>query len=169
MKLNHLHMHQVRLSSPSKLSQLYRSLNSQVIALLPNSTFTSPILSNLCLPSGRPPLKSAINTLLVIRYSPILSTCSNHINILSHSLSTRQLSFYTGFSTHLVIPKSVNSRPSLLLSQTLHREHAIFSQHFIAPCLCIKNMLSSFSTLIPQHAIFSQHFNTPTCYLLSAL
>ena len=37
------------------------------IPLLPNATFTPSIQSNLGLPRTRPPLTSAINTLLAIR------------------------------------------------------------------------------------------------------
>ena len=55
--------------------------HSTVIPLLPKATFT-PIQPNLCVPSTRPPLSSYINNLLAIRYSPILSTCPNHLNTL---------------------------------------------------------------------------------------
>ena len=41
--------------------------NSTVIHLLPKATFTPSIEQNLGLPRTRPPLTSAINTLLAIR------------------------------------------------------------------------------------------------------
>ena len=47
---------------------------SSVIPLLPKATFTH-LSSHLGLPRTRPPLTTAINTLVAIRYSSILSTC----------------------------------------------------------------------------------------------
>ena len=55
---------------------------STVIPLLPKPTFTPSIQPNLSLPRTHPPLTPAINTLLAIRYSSILSTCPNHLNTL---------------------------------------------------------------------------------------
>ena len=52
---------------------------STVTPLLPKAT-TPSIQPNLGLPCTRPPLTSAINTLLAIRYSSILSRCPNHLN-----------------------------------------------------------------------------------------
>ena len=59
---------------------------STVIHLLPNATFTPSIQPNLGLQRTNPPLTSAINTLLAIRYSSILSTCPNHLNTLWSAL-----------------------------------------------------------------------------------
>ena len=42
----------------------------------------SSIQANLGLPRTRPPITSAINTLLAIRYSSIISTCPNDLNTL---------------------------------------------------------------------------------------
>ena len=53
---------------------------STVIPLLPKETLTPSIQPNLALPLTRPPLTSAVNTLLAIRYSTILSACPNHLN-----------------------------------------------------------------------------------------
>ena len=58
--------------------------------------------SNLGLPRTRPPLTSAINTILYIRYSSILYTCPNHLNthwstLLANSLSIPAL-IYTSAS-----------------------------------------------------------------------
>ena len=55
---------------------------SIVIPLLPKATFTPSIQPTLGLSHTRPPLTSAINTLLAIRYSSILSTAQT-ISILS--------------------------------------------------------------------------------------
>ena len=52
---------------------------STVIPLLPKATFTPSIQPNLGLRRTRPPLTSAINTFLAIRYSFILSTSPNHL------------------------------------------------------------------------------------------
>ena len=55
---------------------------STIIPVLPRANFTQSIQPNLSLPHTRPPLTSAINTVLAIRYSSILSTCPNHLNTL---------------------------------------------------------------------------------------
>ena len=65
---------------------------STVIPLLPKATFTPSIQPNPRLPLTRPPLTSAINTLLAIRYSSILSTCPNHLNTLWSALLANSLS-----------------------------------------------------------------------------
>ena len=64
---------------------------STVIPLLPKATCTSSIQHNLGLPRTRPPLTSAINNLLAIRYSSILSTCPNHLNTLCSALLANSL------------------------------------------------------------------------------
>ena len=55
---------------------------STVIPLLPKATFTLSIQPNLGLPRTRPPRTSAINNLLAIQHSSILSKCPNYINTL---------------------------------------------------------------------------------------
>ena len=59
---------------------------STVIPLLPKATFASSIHPNLGFPRTRPPLTSAINTRLAIRYSFILSTFPYHLNTLLSAL-----------------------------------------------------------------------------------
>ena len=59
---------------------------STVIPLLPKATLTPSIQPNLGLPRTRPPLTSAIETLLAKRYSSILSTFQNHLNTLCNTL-----------------------------------------------------------------------------------
>ena len=54
----------------------------RAIPLLTKATFTPSIQPNLGLPRTRPPLTSAINTLLTIRYSSILTTFPNQLNTL---------------------------------------------------------------------------------------
>ena len=77
MKLIQLHMYQ-----GSFQSFTHWCTASTVIPLLPKATFTPSIQPNLSLPRTCPPLTSAINTLLAIQYSSILSTCPNHLNTL---------------------------------------------------------------------------------------
>ena len=59
------------------------------------ATFTPSIQDNLGLPCTRRPLTPAINTLLTIRYSSILSTCPNHLNTLRSSLLANYISIPT--------------------------------------------------------------------------
>ena len=77
---------------------------STVIPLLLKATFTPTIQPNLGLPRTRLTLTSAINTLLAIRYSSILSICPNHLNtlwsaLLAHSLSIPALLRTSSFLT----------------------------------------------------------------------
>ena len=76
----------------STLSNLHCLPASTVIPLLPKATFTPFIQPNLSLPCIRPPFTSAINTVLAIGYSSILSTCRNHLNTLLSALLPNFLS-----------------------------------------------------------------------------
>ena len=87
VKLIQLHSYQ-----GSRLFPIFRRAASTVIPLLPKATFTPSIQPNLGLPRNRPPLTSAINTLLAIRYPSILSTCPNHLNTLWSDLLAKSLS-----------------------------------------------------------------------------
>ena len=62
---------------------------STVIPLLPNATFTPSFQPNLGLPRTRPPLTSAINILLAIRYSSIQDTPTKLLKCFISSLSIR--------------------------------------------------------------------------------
>ena len=95
---------------------------STVFPLLPKTTFTPSIQPNLGLTRTRPPLTSAINNLLVIRYSSILSTCPNHLNTLYREYTDllHQLTPFSSSPTDLFIPNSIHSRLSNQTSQTLH-------------------------------------------------
>ena len=55
---------------------------SRVIPLQPKATFTRSAQPTLGRPRNCPPLTSAINNLLAIRYLSILTTCPNHLNTL---------------------------------------------------------------------------------------
>ena len=76
------HMHQCTMALHSFRSFAHCRAASTAISLLPMASFTLSIQPNLGLPHTRPPLTSAINTLLAIRYSSILYTCPNHLNTL---------------------------------------------------------------------------------------
>ena len=71
----------------SFLSFAHYRAASTVIPLLPKATFTPSIQPNLGLPRTRPSLTSAVDTLLAKRFSSILCTCTNHLNILWSTLA----------------------------------------------------------------------------------
>ena len=98
---------------------------STVIPLLPKATFTPSIQPNLGLIRTRLPLTSAINTLLAIRYSSIISICPNYLNTLWSALLANSLSM-PGSPTHLFIPNSIPSRHSNQTSQTLNLQNIHF-------------------------------------------
>ena len=60
--------------------------------LLPKATVTQTTQPYLGLPRTRLPLTSAINSLLAIRYSSILSTFPNHLNTLRSALLANSIS-----------------------------------------------------------------------------
>ena len=93
VKLDHIHMHQGSSLLPVFLAA------SILIPPLPKATFTPSIQTNLGLPRPRPLRAPTINTILVIRYSSIHSTCPT-ISILSYPFYSLtpflyQLSFLT--------------------------------------------------------------------------
>ena len=89
----------------SFLSNAHYRAAFTVIPLLPKATFTPSIQPNLGLSRTRPP--SAINTLLAIRYSSILSTCPNHLKALWFALVANSLSIPWNSNTHLFIPNFI--------------------------------------------------------------
>ena len=91
---------------------------STVIPLLPKATFTPSIQPNLGLPRTRPPLTSAINTLLAIRYSFILSTCPNHLNTLWSALLANSFSIPALLRTSIL---SIRDTPTKLLKHFISR------------------------------------------------
>ena len=138
---------------------------STAIPLLLKATFTPSIQPSLGLPGTRPPLTSAINTLLDIRYSSILSTCPNHLNTLWSALLANSLSFYSSSPTHLFFPNSIHSWHSNQTSQTLHLKNitfllsALLISHVNAPYNAVDTITSSyrlFLPFIPQSSI-AQH------------
>ena len=98
IKLNHLHM-----NNGSPLLPIFFDCcsASTVIPLLSMASFTPSIHPNLQLPHTRPPLTSAIITILAIQYSSIRSTCPNHLNTLNYSLSIPALLHTSSFTSTL--------------------------------------------------------------------
>ena len=122
-----LHMHQ---GSPLLPIIYYRSV-STVISLLSKEMFTPSIQPYLGLPSTRPPLTSAINTFLAIRYSSIFSTCPNHPNNLWSTISASSLSIPALLCTSSF--RTIKSWGSHQTSQTLHLQKV----HFLLSVLSI--------------------------------
>ena len=105
---------------------------STVIPPLPKAIFTSAIDPNLGLPSTRPSLTSAINTLIAIRCSSILSTCPNHFNTLWSALLANSLFIQSLLRTSSFLTLSVRHTPTKLLKH--FKEHSLsFSQHLSYP------------------------------------
>ena len=124
MKLIQLHMYQV-----TPLFPIFRALSRNLHrhSLLPKATFTQSIQPNLGLPRTRPSLTSAINTLLAIRYSSILSICSD----LRYSLTPFLLKLSYAPLHSLLSPFAT---PQANFSNTSSQEHSLsFSQHYLYP------------------------------------
>ena len=93
----------------------YCRVASTVICLPPKATFTPSIQPNLRLPRTRPPLTSAFNILLAIRYPSILSTCPNHLNTIQSALLANQLSIPALLRTSF-LPLCICNTPTKLLT-----------------------------------------------------
>ena len=89
---------------------------------------TPSIQPILGLPRNRPPLSSAINTLLAIRYSSILSTCPNHLNTLWSVLLANSLSIKALLRTSPFLTPS--NRYTKLLKHIISRTYFFLSHHF---------------------------------------
>ena len=87
--------------------------------------------TNIGLPRTRPPLTSAINTLLAIRYSTIRFTCRNHLNTLWSALL-------------------VNS-PSIR-QQVVYRKTFSFRNMIAIPQYPGRSMLTTYSTRITDYS-----------------
>ena len=129
---------------------------STVIALLPKVTFTSSIQPNLGLHRTRPPLTSAINTLLGRRYQLF-----PHAKTISNSLigSTRLLPLYSRSHTHLIIHNSIHSWHSNQTYQTLHLKDIPFPSLSTSytPCICsIQRRWCNYSVICRLHGLHPQ-------------
>ena len=111
-----------------------------VISLLPKATFTPSNQPNLGLPCTRSLLTSAINTLLAIRYSSILSTCPNHPNILWSTQFANSLRIPALLSTLSFLAISIRDSSTKLLNHISHEHSLSFSQHFSYPLPLLHTM-----------------------------
>ena len=107
----------------------YRSLS------LPKATCTPFIQPHLGVPSAPPSLTSAINTLLTIRYSSILSTCPNHLNTLWAALLANSIQSLLSTSSFLIL--SIHDTPTKHL-KPFHLEYIYFPSLSTSDtqCLC---------------------------------
>ena len=108
---------------------------SSIIPLLPKATFTPSIQPNLGLPHCHPPLNSAINILLTIWYSSILSTCPNHLDtlwsaLLANSLSIPALLCTSSFPTLSIC--DVHAAHHVLHMLYMHAQYVqwIYTRHY---------------------------------------
>ena len=86
------------------LFPIFRVLSRSLHSHSSKANFTQSIQPNLGLPHTRLLLASAINTLLAMKYSSILSTCPNHLNTLlsaqlANSLSISAILHISSFLT----------------------------------------------------------------------
>ena len=147
---------------------------STVIPPLPKATFSPSMQPNLGLPRIRPPLTSAINALLAIRYWFILSTFQNHLNThLSASLANSPFLFQLSFAPlHSKLYSFVTLKPNF--SNTSSQEPSLsISQHFSYPMHLLRTkqlvLLIHINISWPLSPILycSAHLSSlPTLYIL---
>ena len=134
---------------------------STIISLLPKATLTPSIQPNHSLPRTHPPLTSAINRLLTIQYSSILSTCPNHLNTLWSALLTNSLSIpaivctssFLTLSNHVYELYPIFIPNSIQTSQTLYLKNI----HFLLSALLIPQasaLYNAVSTITPSYRRF---------------
>ena len=133
-------------------SPLFRAA-STVIPLLPKITCTASIQHNLGLPRTSPPLTSAINTLLAIRYSSILSTCPNHLNTLWSALLANSLSIPALQRTSSFLTLSIRETPTKLLKDFISRTFTLLLSALLIPHASAPH--NTIGTIIPSLAFIS--------------
>ena len=107
------------------------------------------------------PLTSAINTLLAIRYSSILSTCPNHLKthwsaLLANSLSIPALLRTSSFPT-----QSIRDTPTKLLKHFILKTFT-----FLLPALLIPQVSAPYNavgTITPSYRHFFKFIHNPYC------
>ena len=151
---------------------------STVIPLLPKATFTPTIQPNLCLPRIRRPLTSAINTLLAIRYSFILSTRPNHLNTHWSALLANYFSIPALLCTSSFLTLSIRGTPTKLLKHFISRTFtfllsALLIPHASAPYNAVGKITPSyrhFLAFIPYPQLIRTLFRAPQalypCFIL---
>ena len=103
-----------------------------------NATFTPSIQPNLGLPRARSPLTFAINTLLAIQYSSILSASPNDLNILWSTLLASSLSIFQLFYAAVCIfpTLSICYNTTKLLKHFISRTFIFLLSSFLIPLVC---------------------------------
>ena len=105
---------------------------------------------------SRPPITFAINTLLVIRYSSILSTCPNHINTLWSSLLAYSLSIPALLRTSSFLTRFIRDTPTKLLKHFISRTFTLLLiPHASAPYNAVGTNTPSYRHFLayPQSSI----------------
>ena len=156
----------------SALFPIFCRAASTVIPLLPKATSHHP--SSLTSAYLVPPSSySAINTLLAIRYSSILSTCPNLLNtlwsaLLASSHSSPALQRTSSFQTLSIRPtkllKHFNSRTLIFLLSALLIPHASAPYNAVGT---IAHSYWHFLAFIPNPLPYSAHISAlPTLFTL---
>ena len=148
-----------------------------VIPLLPKATFTPSIQPTLGLPRISPPLTSAINTLLAIRYSSILYIWPNHLNTLWSALLANSLSIPAYLRTSAFLTPSIHDTPTKLPKHFISRTLTfLFSALPLplasAPCNAvgtITHLYRHFLAFIPNPLLLSTLFSYPHALYLFIL
>ena len=158
------------INTPSNLSR-YRA-DSTVIPMLPKATFTSPIQPYLGLARTRPPLTSAINTLLAIWYSSILSSCPNHLNTLWSAVLANSFCIPALLRTSLFLILSIrdiHSRDTVSTSHTRCYTITPSYRHFFAfiyNSLLLSTLFSALHANYPIYFVYHILFSSSiSCHL----
>ena len=145
---------------------------STVVPLLPKAIFTPCIQTNLGLPSTRPPLTPAVNTLLVIQYSSILSTCPKHPILSDQLYSPTQILYIPLLRTSSFLTLSSRDTLTKLLNTSTQERSLSFSRNFSypMPLLCttplvqLLHHMDIFFASIPNPLLYSTFSVLQTLY-----
>ena len=143
VKLNHLHMHQ-----GSPFISIFRHCRaaSTVNPQLTKATYTPSMQPNLGLPRTRPPLTSAINTLLTIRYSSTISTYPNQLITFWSALLANCLSIPALLWSYSFLTLSIRDTPTNLLKHLITR-----TLTFLLSALLIKHASAVYTIVYSYH------------------
>ena len=143
---------------------------STIIPLLSKATFTSSMQPNLGLLRTHLPITSAINTLLEIRYSSILSTCPNLLNTLWSALLANSISIIPSLlRTSSFLTLFIRDTPTKLLKHFISRTFtfllsALFIPLASAPYNAVGTIAHSyrhFLAFIPGPLLLRTLFSAP--------
>ena len=111
----------------------FRSFAQPPPSFLSKATSTPSIQPNLGLHHTSPTLTSAINTLMAIRYSSVLSTCPNHLNTLWSALLAKSLSIPAHLRTSSYLTLSIRDTPTKLLKHFISRTFTFLLSALLVP------------------------------------